>query len=134
LQIPHQLLVHGWLEIGSQKMSKSFGNAGDPQSLADSYGVDAIRCYLISKMAITQDSEFSIQAIETMINAVSLPMSLVHLVHRISALTDQCNLKEVQGSKKWSARVGWQEKAAEISAQYDNIWIRDILSRSWRCL
>ena len=118
LQIPHQLLVHGWLKIGAQKMSKSFGNAVDPQSLADSYGVDAIRYYLISKMAITQDSEFSIQAIETMINS-ELANELGNLLHRISALTDKYNLKEVKAPKKWSVRViALQKKSAEIAEQY----------------
>ena len=118
LEIPHQLLVHGWLKIGAQKMSKSFGNAVDPQSLADSYGVDPIRYYLISKMAITQDSEFSIQAIETMINS-ELANELGNLVHRISALTDKYKYMQVKAPKKWSARVvALQKKSSEIALQY----------------
>lgn len=120
LEIPHQLLVHGWLKIGAQKMSKSFGNAVDPQSLADSYGADQIRYYLISKMAITQDSEFSIQAIETMINS-ELANELGNLVHRISALTDKYNCKQIKAPKKWSPRVvALQKKSAEIAQNYEH--------------
>src|SRR5690606_3836059 len=58
LPLPHRLLVHGWIKVGDQKMSKSLGNSVDPVQLAETYGVDEIRYYLMRKMAITQDSEF----------------------------------------------------------------------------
>ena len=60
LPLPKRLLVHGWIKVGEQKMSKSLGNAIDPCSLYDSYGADPVRYYLMRQMAITQDGEFSI--------------------------------------------------------------------------
>jgi methionyl-tRNA synthetase len=57
-QMP-QLLVHGWLNLGGAKMSKSAGNIIDPFVLADNYGVDALRYYLTSDVVTGQDADFS---------------------------------------------------------------------------
>ena len=57
-QMP-QLLVHGWWNIGGAKMSKSVGNIVDPSVLADKYGVDALRYYLMSDIVTGKDADFS---------------------------------------------------------------------------
>ena len=57
-QMP-QLLVHGWWNLGGAKMSKSIGNIVDPFVLADKYGADALRYYLMSNIATGQDADFS---------------------------------------------------------------------------
>jgi methionyl-tRNA synthetase len=53
-----QLLVHGWWNLGGAKMSKSAGNVIDPFILADKYGVEAIRYYLMSEIVIGHDADF----------------------------------------------------------------------------
>ena len=57
-EIP-QLLVHGWWNIAGAKMSKSLGNSVDPDALAEKYGAEALRYYLISDIATGKDSDFS---------------------------------------------------------------------------
>jgi methionyl-tRNA synthetase len=59
-QMP-RLLVHGWWNLGGAKMSKSAGNIVDPFVLADKYGTDALRYYLMSDIATGQDADFSEQ-------------------------------------------------------------------------
>lgn len=54
-----QLLVHGWWNISGAKMSKSLGNVVDPNALADKYGVEALRFYLMTAIATGSDSDFS---------------------------------------------------------------------------
>ena len=61
-QIP-PLLVHGWWNIKStggesEKMSKSLGNVVDPDALADKYGAEALRYYLMSDIATGRDADF----------------------------------------------------------------------------
>ena len=85
LEMPRQLLVHGWFKVGDQKMSKSLGNAIDPTELARTYGPDAMRYYLIRHMAITQDSPFSIEDLEKRINA-DLANDLGNLLNRMLTL------------------------------------------------
>jgi methionyl-tRNA synthetase len=53
-----QLLVHGWWNLGGAKMSKSAGNIIDPFVLADKYGVEALRYYLISAIVTGSDADF----------------------------------------------------------------------------
>lgn len=53
------LLVHGWWNISGAKMSKSLGNVVDPDALADKYGAEALRYYLMSDIATGKDADFS---------------------------------------------------------------------------
>src|SRR5206468_4153866 len=52
-----QLLVHGWWNLGGAKMSKSAGNVIDPFVLADKYGAEALRFYLVSDIATGKDAD-----------------------------------------------------------------------------
>jgi methionyl-tRNA synthetase len=56
-QMP-QLLVHGWWNLGGAKMSKSTGNIVDPFALADKYGAEALRYYLMRGIATGKDADF----------------------------------------------------------------------------
>jgi methionyl-tRNA synthetase len=57
-QMP-QLLVHGWWNLGGAKISKSAGNVVDPFDLADKYGSEALRYYLMSAIGSGKDADFS---------------------------------------------------------------------------
>lgn len=52
------LLVHGWWNINGEKMSKSIGNVVDPNALADAFGVEAVRYYLVRDINTGKDSNF----------------------------------------------------------------------------
>ena len=101
LELPKQLLVHGWLKIDKEKMSKSRGNAVDPELLAREYGVDEIRYYLLRKMAVTQDSEFSIADIEQSIHS-ELSNDLGNLLHRFSTLTEKYECTSLSAPSSWN--------------------------------
>jgi methionyl-tRNA synthetase len=79
-QMP-QLLVHGWLNLGGAKMSKSAGNIIDPFVLADKYGVDALRYYLMSDVVTGQDADFSEERLIERYNA-DLANNLGNLLNR----------------------------------------------------
>lgn len=53
-----RLLVHGWWNIRGEKMSKSLGNIVDPDQLADAFGVDAVRYYLVRDINTGRDADF----------------------------------------------------------------------------
>src|SRR4030095_7107446 len=76
-----QLLVHGWLNLAGAKMSKSAGNIIDPIVLADKYGVDALRYYLMSDVVTGQDADFSEERLVESYNA-DLANSLGNLLNR----------------------------------------------------
>lgn len=53
-----RLLVHGWWNIRGEKMSKSLGNIVDPNELADTFGTDALRYYLMRDIVTGKDADF----------------------------------------------------------------------------
>jgi len=79
-QMP-QLLVHGWWNLGGAKMSKSAGNIVDPFVLADKYGADALRYYLMSDIVTGRDADFSEERLITVFNS-QLSNALGNLLNR----------------------------------------------------
>jgi methionyl-tRNA synthetase len=76
-----QLLVHGWWNISGAKMSKSLGNIIDPDVLADKYGAEALRYYLMSDIATGSDADFSEERLDGHYTA-DLANNIGNLVHR----------------------------------------------------
>jgi methionyl-tRNA synthetase len=79
-QMP-QLLVHGWWNLGGAKMSKSAGNIIDPFALADKYGSDALRYYLMRDITTGKDADFSEERVLSAHND-ALANSLGNLLNR----------------------------------------------------
>ncbi len=69
LPLPRQVFGHGFLLNRGQKESKSTGNVTDPIGLADTFGVDSLRYFLMREVAFGQDGSYSPEAIVTRCNA-----------------------------------------------------------------
>ena len=85
--LPRRILAHGWwlTPKEGEKLSKSAGNAGDPLSYIDSYGVDPVRYFLIRNMNLGQDARFSERLFIERINT-DLANDLGNAVNRIHKL------------------------------------------------
>ena len=59
LPLPRTILIHGWWVIEGQKIGKSRGNAVNPLSLIDVYGLDSFRYFLLREMTLGRDANFS---------------------------------------------------------------------------
>ncbi len=66
-QMP-QLLVHGWWNRSGEKMSKSLGNIVDPVELADTFGSDALRYYLVRDIHTGKDANFDVERLVMLFN------------------------------------------------------------------
>lgn len=118
LAMPKKLLVHGWIKIGEQKMSKSLGNAVDPIELAATYGVDQVRYYLIRHLAITQDSPFTYHELEQRINS-DLAHAFGNLLNRTTSLALKYNLAKIEAPQTWSAEsVALHEASKNITVRF----------------
>lgn len=62
LPLPETVFAHGWWLVGKDKMSKSLGNVVNPMELAERYGPDAFRYFLMAEMTLGQDASFTEQA------------------------------------------------------------------------
>jgi len=69
IALPKQVYGHGFLLSRGEKMSKSVGNVVDPMVLADRFGVDALRYFLLREVSFGQDGSYSAEAIVNRANA-----------------------------------------------------------------
>ena len=69
LEVPRRIFSHGFLFNRGEKMSKSVGNVIDPFALADAYGVDQLRYFLLREVPFGQDGNYSHEVIVSRINA-----------------------------------------------------------------
>ncbi|MEA3002806.1 MAG: methionyl-tRNA synthetase [Sphingomonadales bacterium] len=90
LELPKQVFGHGHVLLRGEKMSKSAGNVVDPQGLADAFGVDALRYFLLRDVTFGQDGSYSPEAIVTRVNA-DLANSFGNLAQRtLSFIARNC--------------------------------------------
>ena len=69
IELPKQVYGHGFLLSRGEKMSKSVGNVVDPMVLAEKFGVDALRYFLLREVPFGQDGSYSAEAIVLRANA-----------------------------------------------------------------
>ena len=69
IDLPRSIFGHGFLLHRGEKMSKSVGNVVDPIDLADAFGVDALRYFLLREVSFGQDGTYSAEAIVARVNA-----------------------------------------------------------------
>ena len=90
LALPKTVFGHGFLLHRGEKMSKSIGNVVDPIELADAFGVDALRYFLLREVSFGQDGSYSAEAIVTRVNA-ELANSFGNLAQRtLSQIFKNC--------------------------------------------
>lgn len=85
LGLPKKIMVHGFINVGGEKMSKSIGNVVSPLEIINDYGVDAFRYYFTSHIPTFEDGDFTWEKFEQVYNG-ELANDLGNLVARVSAM------------------------------------------------
>ena len=88
LPLPKHVYGHGWLVIDGGKMSKSKGNVVDPYALAEMFGVDALRFFLLRTFPFGSDGNFSNELLINTINT-DLANKLGNLVSRTTGMAEK---------------------------------------------
>lgn len=137
LPLPKKLLVHGWIKVDKQKMSKSLGNVIDPVPLCATYGADVIRYFLCRQIPVNHDGEFSIADLEKHI-ASDLADDLGNLVNRMIILAEKNGLTEIPSvgnfalDKSKQLRDQAHQLIEDVTAYMNSYQVHIALAHVWQ--
>ena len=88
IPLPRTVFAHGWWTVEGEKMSKSLGNVVDPYQMAEEFGADVFRYFLLREIPFGQDGDFSKSAIVARVNG-DLANGLGNLVSRTLGMLER---------------------------------------------
>ena len=97
--LPKMILVHGFINISGEKLSKSEGNIIDPFELAKKYSTDPLRYFIARQIPFGDDGDFSEKFLADRHNN-ELANKLGNLILRVSALAEKYGIKNKKSDNK----------------------------------
>ena len=124
LPLPKTLLVHGHVNVGGSKMSKTVGNVIDPIEIIENYGVDAFRYYFSRHIPTLDDGDFTYEKFENAYNN-ELGNDYGNLVQRVAAMITRYQAGVVGDLKQAEHDMGPYHRAMEyyeFDKAVDEVW------------
>ncbi len=132
IEVPEKVGIHGYLLLGEHKMSKSLGNVIEPFQVADLYGADALRFYVLREVSFGSDGEVSPEGFETRYTT-ELANEYGNLASRTLAMIERYR-DGVVPSAQATAQVAsdFEGIADAVRTHIDNVELTAALDEIWR--
>ncbi|MEK7582745.1 MAG: methionine--tRNA ligase [Patescibacteria group bacterium] len=132
LPLPKQIVANGFFTVDNVKISKSLGNAIDPLSLAEKYGVDVLRYFLLREIPYGEDGNFSEEKLKERYNS-DLANGLGNFTARVLTLAAKETFSE---KEKVTEKVEFKikETKAIVDEKIRQFKLHEALAHIWELL
>ncbi|MDX1807931.1 MAG: methionine--tRNA ligase [Sulfurospirillaceae bacterium] len=120
LPLPKHVAAHGWWTRNGEKMSKSKGNVVNPKEVADAYGLENFRYFMLREVPFGQDGDFSQKALIDRINS-DLSNELGNLLNRIIGMSGKYSDFKISSSDVLKYHDKEISSAVEIIRNAENV-------------
>lgn len=124
IDLPKKIMIHGFINVGGAKMSKSVGNVISPLEIIDEYGVDAFRYYFSRHVSTFEDGDFTWEKFEAAYNG-ELANDLGNLVSRLANMIRKYldgDIAEAKISSIDKTDYGTNMENLRLSNAIDCVW------------
>lgn len=121
LPLPKQILIHGFINVDSQKISKSIGNVIDPKEIVEKFGLEALRYYMLSQTPIDGDGDFSIDRLVEVYTA-DLSNGLGNLVSRVAKLCENNSIEASEYKEGFDPKMTNLLESFKFNEALFHIW------------
>jgi methionyl-tRNA synthetase len=132
--LPTDILVHDHLTVGGRKLSKSSGNVVDPVALAERYGADAVRWWLLREVPRVGDADFTVERLAARADA-DLANGLGNLVNRVVSMVHRYRGGRLPAAAPAAAaaplRLACRRAPAEVAEALDGGDFRRATAAVW---
>ncbi len=131
IQLPERIFAHGWVLTGGEKMSKSSGIGVEPVAMAQEYGPDPVRFYLVTQVPWGKDGEFTWERFETTYTAF-LANGIGNLLSRSVSMAIKYLGGVPEGPTDEHLKALCEEVVAEATDAYEALQITEAANAAWR--
>src|SRR5512132_617976 len=132
IEVPRRVAIHGYLTLGEHKMSKSLGNVIEPFHVADVYGPDALRFYVLREVSFGADGEVSPEGFDTRYTT-ELANEYGNLASRTLAMVERYRDGVVHEGEPAARLASQFEGLAEaVRARLDHVDLTAALDEIWQ--